>query len=266
MPNDDSQTQFEYSGLIAHSWDLLRGDTSNWPDRGFYRDRIRESGQPALDVGCGTGRLLLDYMADGLDVDGVDNSPEMLALCREKASARGLEPTLYQQAMESLELPRRYRTIIVPSSSFQLVIEPDAAGEAMRRFHDHLEPGGSLVMPFMILWAGPPQTAEQAETWRKKAEQERPDGSLVRRWTRARYDTELQLEHTEDRYEVIVQGAVVQEERHRRSPATRWYTQRQSLDLYEKAGFIDLRLYRQFSTEAAKPDDRVWEVIGRRQG
>lgn len=36
---------------------------------------------------CGTGRLLLDYLAQGIDIDGVDNSPEMLALCRPDAAA-----------------------------------------------------------------------------------------------------------------------------------------------------------------------------------
>lgn len=72
-PND-----YEYRGLLASSWDLLRGDTSDWPDRPFYRAIILDDGQPALDVGCGTGRLLLDYLADGIDVDGMDLSPEML--------------------------------------------------------------------------------------------------------------------------------------------------------------------------------------------
>jgi len=38
---------------------------------------IAQAGQPVLDVGCGTGRLLLDYMQQGIDVDGMDNSPEM---------------------------------------------------------------------------------------------------------------------------------------------------------------------------------------------
>ena len=74
---------YEYRGLMAEAWDVLRGDTSDWSDRFFYRDVIEQSGQPVLDVGCGTGRLLLDYAAQGIDIDGVDNSPEMLTLWKE---------------------------------------------------------------------------------------------------------------------------------------------------------------------------------------
>src|SRR5438067_11430961 len=122
-----ADSSYEYSGLKAATWDLIRGDTSNWSDRFFFREMIERSGQPALDVGCGTGRLLLDYLAQGLDVDGVDNSPEMLAICRRKAAELGLRPSLYQQAVEELALPRTYGTIFVPSSSFQLVLDPDAA-------------------------------------------------------------------------------------------------------------------------------------------
>lgn len=27
--------EYEYKGLMAQAWDVLRGDTSNWPDRSF---------------------------------------------------------------------------------------------------------------------------------------------------------------------------------------------------------------------------------------
>ena len=70
-----SDVNYEYRDLLAQTWDLFRGDTSGWVDRFFYRDIITEYGQPVLDVGCGTGRLLLDYMGEGVDIDGVDNSP-----------------------------------------------------------------------------------------------------------------------------------------------------------------------------------------------
>ncbi len=256
------QNDYEYRGLMARSWDLLRGDTSKWQDRQFYLEQIRESGEPALDVGCGTGRLLLDYLGEGIDIDGVDNSPEMLALCREKADALGLQPTLFEQQMESLELPRKYQTIIVPSSSFQLLVELDAAKEAMRRFQLNLEPGGVLAMPFMLFRLASTQTEEQAGKWHGPRESERDDGALVRRWTRVRYDLAAQLEHTEDRYEVIVDGEIMKTEQFGRSPATRWYTQEQSTALFEGAGFADLKLYEGATSEPASHDAQVWTIAG----
>ena len=47
---------------------------------------MQRYGQPVLDVGCATCRIVLDYLAQGIDTDGVDNSPELLAICRDKAA------------------------------------------------------------------------------------------------------------------------------------------------------------------------------------
>src|SRR5512138_2188478 len=98
---------YEYYGMFAEFWDLFRGDTSNWDDRFFFLDIVKKYGQPVLDVGCGTGRILLDFMQQGIDIDGVDNSPEMLARLREKAKKLDLNPQVYQQEMTALSLPRR---------------------------------------------------------------------------------------------------------------------------------------------------------------
>jgi SAM-dependent methyltransferase len=174
---------------------------------------------PALDVGCGTGRLLLDYMQQGLDVDGMDNSPEMLSILRQKAAALGLTPQVYLQTMETLDLPRRYRVILVPSSSFQLLAEPAAAAEALRRFHAHLEPGGVLVMSLFVLGVdehGQPIPEDESTTEVTRPE----DGALIRRWSRSVYDHANQLEDTEDRYDVIVDGVVVASEQRSRARAT----------------------------------------------
>lgn len=254
-------SDYEYRGLMAQAWDLLRGDTSRWADRFFYLDVIHEFGEPVLDVGCGTGRLLLDYLAQGIEIDGADNSPEMLALCREKAAPLGLAPNLYQQAMEALALPRRYRTILVPSSSLQLVIEPAQVDEALRRLHAHLLPGGALAASIMTLWReGEPLASE----WEKSVL--RPDGATVRRVSRSRYDPATECEHTEDLYQVIMDGRVIAEEHHRRSPATRSYTQAQARALFERAGFADVRLYSEFTHEPARPEDGLFTVVGRRAG
>jgi ubiquinone/menaquinone biosynthesis C-methylase UbiE len=252
-----SLPDYEYKGLMAQSWDVLRGDTSTWPDHSFYLDLIQTYGQPVLDVGCGTGRLLLDYLAQGIDIDGVDNSPDMLALCRHKATTLGLAPTLYEQYLETLSLPRQYRTILIPSSTLQLVIGPALVAQSVQRLTAHLLPGGILVSPFMTVWKdGDPLTREWEQT-AVRAE----DGAMFRRIGRYWYDPASDCTDTEDRYQVIVEDHVVAEEVHRRSPAMRSYTQAQARAVFEQAGFNPIELYRGFTFEPANPSDTGFSVV-----
>lgn len=258
---------YEYRGMMAQAWDLLRGDYASWPDRPFYRAIIERQAGPALDVGCGTGRLTLDYLTAGLDVDGVDDSPEMLGICRDKAGELGLdvEGRLFEQEMHELDLPRRYATVFVPSSSFQLLTDKAAADEALRRFNAHLSLGGVLVMSIMSkLWPGdrtPPQM--QWTDWRKAGQKPRPeDGALIRRAIRTRYDIENQLEHEENRYELVVDGEVAQTEEYSRCPAVRWYSQEQVIAVLERAGFNDVRVTSGFTEEPATAADTTFCVMG----
>jgi plasmid maintenance system killer protein len=98
-----------HHGLVARDW--AEFGTDGGQEATYFRRLIEMSGQPALDLGCGTGRLLLPYLQAGLDVDGCDYSQDMLALCAAQAKLAGLSPQLYAQAMHELDLPRRYRTI-----------------------------------------------------------------------------------------------------------------------------------------------------------
>lgn len=257
-----NKQDYEYQGLMATTWDLLRGDTSDWEDKFFYLELIRQYGGPVLDVGCGTGRLVLDYLGAGLDVDGVDNSPDMLAICQEKADQLGLTPNLYQQAMELLDLPRKYQTIIVPSSSFQLVTDMALAQRAMTRFYDHLVPGGVLIMPFMLLWEPGDPKQRELTLIREVARPE--DGAVVRRWAGDWFDVENQLEHTENRYEIMRDDEVIASEHHQWSPATRWYSQGQATQLYQDAGFANIQLFKGFSSEPATEADTIFSVLGQK--
>lgn len=258
---------YEYRGLMAEAWDVLRADAPRWPDVDFYRDAVQASGQPVLDVGCATGRLVLAFLEAGLDADGVDVSPEMLALARRAAAARGLDVSgrLHQQAMEALVLPRRYRTILVSSSTFQLLTAPEAAAEALRRFRLHLEPGGTLVMSLMLLWTEAPPAPVFTTDWSPWREAARPsDGATFRRRSRATFDMAQQLESSEDEYQQVQDGRVVAAEAHARSPATRWYTQAQAAALLQAEGFTAVRLTRGFTPEPAGPEDTLFCAVATR--
>lgn len=47
-------------------------------------------GSPILELGCGTGRLLVPIARAGYQVAGVDKSPEMVAIARERLASAGL--------------------------------------------------------------------------------------------------------------------------------------------------------------------------------
>jgi len=191
------EANYTYRGLIVEYWDLLRGDTSKWSSRPYFLKLIQDSGQPALDVACGTGRVLIDYAKDGIDIDGVDISPEMIDLYRANADRAGLKPNLSAQAMQHLDLPRRYQTIIVPSSSFLHLTNLEDARQALQRFYEHLNSGGLLAM-LLRIYEPEPAAAE----WEIVDEAVRPsDGAAVRRWFRCAYDVPHRLQSTEYRYE-----------------------------------------------------------------
>ena len=249
---------YEYYGMMAEFWDLFRGETSTWEDRFFFLEVVKKYGEPVLDVGCGTGRILLDFMQQGMDIDGVDNSPDMLARLQQKAEKLKLHPIVYQQEMDKLDLPRKYQTILVPSSSFQLLLDEELPPLAMNRFYEHLVPGGVLAMPFMTLWKQ--EDPLESEFTREVVRPE--DGATIRRWSFVRFDPETELEHTIDRYEILRDGNVISSEEHQQSPATRSYTQGQAIVLYQEAGFKDIQVFHEFTFEPAKPEDTTFSVLG----
>src|SRR5215472_4182512 len=67
-------------GLIAQWW--AEFNLPEPQELGYFRAAIRKFGEPVLDLGCGTGRILMPLLAEGFDVDGSDISADMIALER----------------------------------------------------------------------------------------------------------------------------------------------------------------------------------------
>lgn len=80
-----------YTGIVADAYAGLKGSSF---DPARYRVFVVANGQPGLEIGCGDGQPLLDLRADGLDVEGVDSSADMLERCRANALSRGIEVRL----------------------------------------------------------------------------------------------------------------------------------------------------------------------------
>jgi SAM-dependent methyltransferase len=170
-----------HHGLVADWW--VEFNTAG-PELDYF-GRVIEIGQPALDAGCGSGRLLLPWLRAGYDVDGCDVSADMIDRCRNLADREGLTPDLWVQALHELEPPRRYSTIVV-CGVFGLGSTRKQDEQALHRLHDSLEPGGTLLldnqMPYALSTRWPSWTREGRdklpEPWPPPGERSRAsDGS-----------------------------------------------------------------------------------------
>jgi SAM-dependent methyltransferase len=146
-----TRPQTWHYGLVAEYW-AERNNGFRPHEITYFRRFVEDGGGPALDVACGTGRLLLPCLRAGLDVDGCDVSSDMIAFCREKAEREGFSPALYVQPMHRLDIPRRYRTIFV-CGAFGLGSTREQDLEALERLRDHLEPGGTLFIDLEVPYA-----------------------------------------------------------------------------------------------------------------
>ncbi|MDP9067997.1 MAG: methyltransferase domain-containing protein [Actinomycetota bacterium] len=94
-----------------------------------------------LDVACGTGRHL-ELLSGTFEVEGVDLSPEMLAIARQRLR----HVPLHEADMRSFELDRRFDVVTCLFGSIALLQVIDEARNAVRNMMRHLAPGGLLII------------------------------------------------------------------------------------------------------------------------
>lgn len=227
-----------YSGSAALMWAAY--DELGW-DHPYYKHVIVKNGGVALDVGCGTGRLMRSYLRAGLKVEGVDISADMLEHCRWMAKADGLsELTLYHQPMQLLDLPKKYSTIYIPCGSFACVMDRHEALNALRRFKAHLAEGGELVFNLFLEEDSKPGDASLAN-WTDWARKPLENGRTLFVDRRVLHIDYVEQAVTEQRRIWIVDGEsrdlppLVEEIR---TGGYRWYTRNEALWLCEAAGLV----------------------------
>lgn len=136
--------QFAYIPLTYDSQYAGREDLQK--DITYYSDLATEAGGRVLEVGCGTGRVLLPIRRSGIDIWGVDLSEGMLGVLRKKAESEGLECKLTLGDLRQFTLKRKFRLIILPFRVFQHMLTVEDQIRALENCRDHLLPGGRLAL------------------------------------------------------------------------------------------------------------------------
>jgi SAM-dependent methyltransferase len=249
-----------HHGLMARWW--AEFNKPEPAELAFYRAAIERFGQPALDLACGAGRLLVPLLEAGLDVDGVDVSPDMLAEARKLATARDLHPTLTAQPIRALNLARPYGTIFI-CDSFGIGGPRSDDLEGLRRVLAHLEPGGALVLSHHLPYGDEesewlrwlPHRHGETEPWPEAGDRRRAaDGDELELVFRERsWDPLLQRSILEVRTRRWRGEQLVQQEEH--AIVLSAYFAQEVLTMLETVGFVDVEIQNAYTGEPASSDD-----------
>lgn len=105
------------------------------------------SGGPVLELGVGTGRVAVPLAERGLEVVGVDISPEMLAKLREKSSA----VTAVEADMTTVTLNREFALAYVAFNSVFVLETQEDQVRLFRNAAAHLRPGGRFALETNVI-------------------------------------------------------------------------------------------------------------------
>jgi ubiquinone/menaquinone biosynthesis C-methylase UbiE len=236
----------------------------------FYVEEAQKAGSPVLELGCGTGRILLPIAESGIEIVGLDAAASMLAIARQKVAALPEETQnrlqLVEGDMRRFDLGRRFPLILIPFRAFLHLLTVEDQKQALASIRSHLTDGGRLVfnifdprLEIMTAHSGPFGSA-----MKKLQEFVHPQtGNRTLLWDTRRYDFEQQV-LTEDRLleEIDASGQVIS--RRYATLTLRFIYRYEMQHLLELCGFEVEALYGDFSRGPFRyGNEQVW--IARRK-
>jgi len=187
-----------YREQTAELYDAI--STGLQGDVPFYVEEAVRAGGPVLELGAGTGRILIPIAEAGIEIVGLDAAASMLNIARRKVAALSEEArrlvTLVEGDMRAFDLKRRFSLILIPYRAFLHLLTVDDQKRALACIHAHLIEGGRLVfnvfdprLEIIAAHSGPLGSAIK-----KLMEFTHPhNGHRVVIWDSRRYDCEQQV-------------------------------------------------------------------------
>jgi ubiquinone/menaquinone biosynthesis C-methylase UbiE len=256
-----SALEYERFADIYGVWTATAGSTQ--ANRPFYVEAYLSADGPVVELGVGDGRIAVEAAVRGRDIIGVDLSPSMLKLCRDRATEAGVldRLTLLQADFRSFALAEPASLIALPYHSLGHLTSLEAKRQALRHIHTQLRPGGRFMFDDFLMT---PERLERMRQVQLRAEYVSPGGRDALLWVTSLIDEPAQTMRVVT-WEDDLDGDGVMIRRRYRMLSLSWMTPAQAVGLLADAGFTVEACFGRFDRtafDAATADEQIW--IGRK--
>jgi len=255
---------YENHPFLAELYDFTP-DYDKRPDVDFFLSFSSSTSGKTLELGCGTGRILIPTAVAGCLITGLDISEYMLAKCREKL---GNQPEEVQKRVQlisgnmvNFKLKETYSLITTPFRPFQHLLSVDDQLACLQCSNRHLLKGGKLILDLFQTDPKRINNPEYMEETEDFPNVELPDGRKFRRTHRVsafhqpeQYnDVELifYVTHKDGKIERLVQAFPF-----------RYFFRYEVEHLLSRCGFKVLELYRDYDKSPISNDSPEMIFVG----
>lgn len=238
-----------YQSLEAELHDLFweaEGPSAELP---LLRKFLAHHPGKTLELGCGSGRLLLPLVKEGFDIEGLDNSPEMIRLAQDNAKEQLLNPALHCCDLSALNPGLSYQAIAIPAFTLQLLSDPITT---VRRISELVPSGGGLYFSVFYPWAELQGDLPEDEFYPDHS-LTLPDGNQAKLFTKHSLDREAQILTRSHHYQLLSRGETIRE--HRSTQIIRYCEEEDWQHLLDACGFRVQKTFRDFQLENIGDDE-----------
>lgn len=136
-----------YDQFIARIWDLLYSNKAD--DLNFYLQAAKNSPLPVIELGCGTGRVLLTIAKEGIPIDGCDSSTHMLDILNKKILKLPINIrtniSLFNEEMSCVHKNKYYGLAIIPFNTFAYLLNADEQLNTLKNIKSILAENGLFI-------------------------------------------------------------------------------------------------------------------------
>tara|TARA_B100001750_G_scaffold121987_1_gene96804 strand:- start:19195 stop:19962 length:768 start_codon:yes stop_codon:yes gene_type:complete len=121
-------------------------------DKDFYLEWAKDSIGPVLELGCGTGRITIPIVQNGVDIVGIDISPKMIEVAKKNLEEKKVTSKidLLIEDMRDFQLNQKFSLIIIPFRGFLSLLSVDDQINTLASIKKHMHKDTRLVFDIFV--------------------------------------------------------------------------------------------------------------------